>query len=107
MRTIIYIALVALSLMVGTLQNTSFQKINNFANFNETAEYRLARRLQGKYFGNCKTFKDFWLTVFPQAKCEKVFLIPKTPHWRCHITDDLWADANSDWQGVVKIWRKK
>jgi hypothetical protein len=105
MRLFIYSSLVIMAILVGTLFLDRTIKVETSSSFNETEVYKFVRKWDGKYFGNCATWKNYLLTNYPEVKCYRRN-ISKWGHWECEILDGIWTDANYHLNGVVRIYRK-
>jgi hypothetical protein len=108
MRILILITLISLAFFVGTL--FCYGKTENvewkIKFFNETEEYKLAKKFDGQKFGTCWEFKNFWLEVFPKKPCFRISN-KNYQHWYCQVIDNIMIDANWKLDGKVRIFLKK
>lgn len=104
-RIYILVILCLLSFLIGGLFFVSYEKEDiNQENFNETFEYRLARRFDGSYGGNCYYFANLWnrLTGLP---CYR-FKTNYGWHWRCQVNNLVEIDSNWYLDGKIHLWKK-
>ncbi len=110
MRLILWIILVFYAFWVGTLfsMGGEIKYIETVKAFNETAEYKLAKQLNGKYFGNCAEYKKFLQNIFPDMICRHYYAVKEFGHWECLIDEknNIWTDANFNLRGTARLFRR-
>ena len=108
MRIFIFTVIVALTLFVGILYGrTVTTTVESAKSWNESEEYLLAKKLDNKYFVNCKQFLNFWLNVFPNAEWRYIKYIKSFGHYEVILKDFgdklLIVDCNYHLDGIVHL----